>query len=399
VAADWINTTAPVYSDSITYLRKPVQALAATFLFLSAPHPTGVTINVNAASISLGTNSPAVQNSGAAMLWAVPPTYLQSEAPVRNNWIGRDWLLTQPTGSNINLPLPVAHINLSATVPIPYEATMWLNLPSDDGWWPDVGETFRLNPNFNFELLAAPTTPPPIHVNVGTDSIALNAISPDVQAGGHGVTISVGYDTISLTGYVPAISAGNPSFIIPVAQIVLSGIAPYVPNPLLVPQLGITLAAYAPLVENGGQYTVPNVLNSPLISAETAIIAAGYTVGTITTAYSIGFELGTVSAQSPSGGTNASFGSQVSLTESLGPAPGTMPLVLGQFYLKAIQTLAALGLNVQINEQPSKTVKPRFVIGQSVTGGSAISMGQLVILTVSQDPLLAVSTTQPYPLV
>lgn len=64
---------------------------------------------------------------------------------------------------------------------------------------------------------------------------------------------------------------------------------------------------------------VPNIVGLTLIAANAAIIAAGLTVGTVSTANAPGFIPGTVSAQSPAGNSTVTSGSSVDYTECLGP--------------------------------------------------------------------------------
>jgi len=67
------------------------------------------------------------------------------------------------------------------------------------------------------------------------------------------------------------------------------------------------------------QTTVPNVVNEPNATAQADIIAAGLTVGTITTAYDCNIVAGNVISTTPTGGSIVSCGSAVNMVVSLGP--------------------------------------------------------------------------------
>jgi PASTA domain len=64
---------------------------------------------------------------------------------------------------------------------------------------------------------------------------------------------------------------------------------------------------------------VPNVVGDSLFSATAAIIAAGYTLGTVTLANSLTIPAGIVLTQSPAAGSSPGLGTPVNLSLSLGP--------------------------------------------------------------------------------
>jgi hypothetical protein len=142
---------------------------------------------------------------------------------------------------------------------------------------------------------------------------------------------------------------------------------------------------------------VPNIVGLQQAAAIELLTSVSLLSGVVTVGYSSS-PAGTVLAQSPVAGTIVLPFTFVNYEISEGPAPGTMPYVIGMFYLKAIQALAALGLVITVKEKVSNTVRPKFVIGQEPVAGSPIVIGQAVTILVSRDALLAVDTTQPYPL-
>lgn len=73
-------------------------------------------------------------------------------------------------------------------------------------------------------------------------------------------------------------------------------------------------------------FQVPGVIGLSLAAAEAAIIAAGFTVGTVSTASNAFISAGNVSSQTPVGGTLEVAGFAVALTESLGAVVPTIDL-------------------------------------------------------------------------
>lgn len=129
--------------------------------------------------------------------------------------------------------------------------------------------------------------------------------------------------------------------------------------------------------------TVPNVVGDDDATARAAIIAAGLTVGTVTTAVDPS-AVGTVLSQSPIAGSAANAGDPVSLVESAGPAT-VVPNVIGLLdaAARAAITAAALTASATIitDLSPAGTV-----LSQAPAGGSAASFGDLVILEESSGP-------------
>ena len=76
------------------------------------------------------------------------------------------------------------------------------------------------------------------------------------------------------------------------------------------------------VVSIGNNVVVPDVVDKAQATAESDIVAAGLTVGTVTTANSQTIVAGNVISQNPVGGASAPSGSAVDLVVSLGPAPG-----------------------------------------------------------------------------
>ena len=230
IFADFMTESFQTYVENTTFLRKSVQFLAATFLILSAPQPAGVVINPPIASVAMAAIVPQTQNTTNPMSWTSAPVYVQTDAPVRNNWIARSWMLIAQSNIGTVINVPLTSVTLHANTAGTYSSSMWVWLPSDDGWWPEEVITWKANASYNFDLLAAPNT----------------------VASGGAVTISVPFGSIATGTFQPIINTGNPSFVIPVAQVTLTPILPYLQTPLITQPLAITISVYPPTI-----YTQP----------------------------------------------------------------------------------------------------------------------------------------------
>jgi RHS repeat-associated protein len=146
-------------------------------------------------------------------------------------------------------------------------------------------------------------------------------------------------------------------------------------------QDNVTIAATAPSV------TVPNVVGTPQISAESAITGTGLTVGNITQAHSATVPAGNVISQSPAGGSTAYEGSYVDLTVSLGPVMVSVPNVAGMTQAAAQSAITAIGLTVgAVTQDHSLIVPAGSVMSQSPVGGASVPQGSAVDIVVSTGP-------------
>ena len=136
------------------------------------------------------------------------------------------------------------------------------------------------------------------------------------------------------------------------------------------------------------QVTVPNVVGMAQADAQSALISANLTVGTITQAYSDTVPSGNVISQDPASGITVAPGSAVNLTVSQGPSPQeTVPNVVGLTQSAASVVLSQVYLNVgTISQNYSSTIAAGFVISQSVAAGTTLPYGSYVDLVVSIGP-------------
>ena len=136
--------------------------------------------------------------------------------------------------------------------------------------------------------------------------------------------------------------------------------------------------------------TVPNVVSMPQASAQSTLIAAGLSSGSVTTAYSATFPVGNVISQDPVAGASVLPGSSVAMVVSLGPVMVTVPDLFGKPQGNALSMLATAGLVAgTVSSGYSDTVIPGNIMGQTPASGATAPQGFPVALTVSQgaEPL------------
>ena len=146
-------------------------------------------------------------------------------------------------------------------------------------------------------------------------------------------------------------------------------------------------AASAPASAICGQEAgdpVPDVVGMTQTNAEAAILAAGFTVGTISTAYSDTVAAGNVISQNPTAGTPTAAGSPVAIEVSLGVEMVTVPDVTGMTQTAAELSIIAANLTVgAVTTATSPTVPAGDVISQNPTGGASVVHDSAVDIVVS----------------
>ncbi|MEL7450651.1 MAG: PASTA domain-containing protein, partial [Pseudomonadota bacterium] len=132
---------------------------------------------------------------------------------------------------------------------------------------------------------------------------------------------------------------------------------------------------------------VPDVTGLPQATAESNIIAANLTVGTVTTANSDTVPAGAVISQDPQGGAMVQPGTPVDLVVSTGPADVAVPNVVGLPQADAEEDIVAANLTVgAITTASSDTVPAGTVISQAPVSGNLVPPGTPVDLVVSTGP-------------
>jgi beta-lactam-binding protein with PASTA domain len=126
---------------------------------------------------------------------------------------------------------------------------------------------------------------------------------------------------------------------------------------------------------------VPDLVGLTQAAAQTAITAAGLTVGTRTTTNSATVPSGRVISQAPAAGSNVPPGSAVALVVSLG---AKVPNVVGLTQAAAEAAITSSGLTVgTVTTANSTTVPAGTVISQSPTAGTNVAPATAVTLVVS----------------
>ncbi len=144
-------------------------------------------------------------------------------------------------------------------------------------------------------------------------------------------------------------------------------------------------ASYPYLIDNPQFVLVPNVEGMTQAAAETAITSAHLNVGTITEQFSAFVPLGQVISQSPWADTTVAPNTAINLIISSGPAPVSVPNVVGMTQAAAETAINDANLTVgTVTEQFSDTVATGKVISQNPSAGATAAPGTAVNLIVSK---------------
>ncbi|MGH9254315.1 MAG: PASTA domain-containing protein, partial [Vicinamibacterales bacterium] len=131
-----------------------------------------------------------------------------------------------------------------------------------------------------------------------------------------------------------------------------------------------------------------NVVGLTQAAAQTAIVAATLTVGTVTLQASTTVAAGLVISQTPAANSQVPPGSAVALVVSSGPAPVAVPNVVGLTQAAAQTAIVAATLTVgTVTPQASTTVAEGLVISQTPLPGASVLPGSAVALVVSTGSL------------
>lgn len=139
------------------------------------------------------------------------------------------------------------------------------------------------------------------------------------------------------------------------------------------------------------QVTVPSILGESQASAEATIVAAGLTVGVVTTSNSTTVPAGEVITQDPAPGAIVDEGSAVNFVVSLGPVQVDVPDVGGLSQAAAEAAITGAGLAVgTVTTAQSDTVPIGDVISQDPLAGTTVDEGSSVNLLISTGDLIGV---------
>jgi beta-lactam-binding protein with PASTA domain len=195
----------------------------------------------------------------------------------------------------------------------------------------------------------------------GGGAVSVPNVVGDVLSIGEAALVSAGLVTGTVT------TAGSPT--VPPGDIISS-------NP--VAGTSVASGSSVDLVNSTG-VAVPNVVNETLAQAEIDILAAGLTLGAVTTATSITILYGNVISESPAAGTAVAGGSAVDMVESIGLPNETIPNVVGEVLATGEAALVAAGLVTGVvTSTTSITIAAGSIISQSLLGtavyGTAIDL-------------------------
>jgi eukaryotic-like serine/threonine-protein kinase len=138
--------------------------------------------------------------------------------------------------------------------------------------------------------------------------------------------------------------------------------------------------------------TVPNVVNLPFEQAQLELQQAGFNVSRIDVASDL--KAGIVVRQDPTGGSESSKGSTVTLSVSQGPSTTAVPDVTTQDFAIAQATLEAAGFRWRVvYEDTAESSFDGIVISQDPIGGSQAKPDSLVTLFVGR--FTGETTTEP----
>ncbi|GAA1408842.1 Stk1 family PASTA domain-containing Ser/Thr kinase [Oerskovia paurometabola] len=130
------------------------------------------------------------------------------------------------------------------------------------------------------------------------------------------------------------------------------------------------------------------LVGKPLDEATEALKDAGFAVGDPVDAYSDTVPAGIVTGVSEPEGSSVAHSTVPVLTVSQGPAPVTVPQVVGVEKDAALATLTGLGLDPSSTDDYSETVAAGLVISQTPENGTEGHRGDKVALVISLGPPL-----------
>ncbi|MBV9022610.1 MAG: Stk1 family PASTA domain-containing Ser/Thr kinase [Streptomycetaceae bacterium] len=138
------------------------------------------------------------------------------------------------------------------------------------------------------------------------------------------------------------------------------------------------------LSKGAAPVSVPSVVGEQQDTATQTLTSAGFQVNVKQDDGSSGQPAGQVLKQDPAGGGQAQKNATVTITVATAPSQVTIIDVTNKPVDQATQILQGQGLKVQTQPQPSATVPANTVISQNPTGGTQVSPGSTVTLTVSK---------------
>lgn len=138
--------------------------------------------------------------------------------------------------------------------------------------------------------------------------------------------------------------------------------------------VALTVAGAAPV-------PTPSLLGLDRAAVESALAAAGLTLGGVTESYDASAAAGVVASQTPAPGLDSVKDSSVAVVISKGREPVAVPKVVGKSEASATALLEAAGFKVKTADKDGPA-KKGVVSSQSPAGGKKVAPGQTVTVTV-----------------
>ena len=175
------------------------------------------------------------------------------------------------------------------------------------------------------------------------------------------------------------------------ASVVAEDFSEEIPAGLVIatdPGDSVRAGGYVGLIVSKGpeRYEVPVVRGEQPPAAEAAITAANLQVGARTTVFDTNVPQGAVVGTKPKAGTPLKRDTPIDLLVSKGPAPVTIPDVVGTRANAATKTLSDADLQITTNERFSNKVADGRVINVKPRPGTVVPAGTTVELIVSKGP-------------
>lgn len=132
------------------------------------------------------------------------------------------------------------------------------------------------------------------------------------------------------------------------------------------------------------QVEVPDVTGKSLKDAQSALVKAGFAVGTTTEEYSDKVDEGNIISQDPQGGQNKAKGSSINLVVSKGAETVTVPNLIGLSVDQARTTASNYGFTIsQTSKQSSNSFDKDTIMSQSPQAGSQAKKGSAIGYVIS----------------
>ena len=158
------------------------------------------------------------------------------------------------------------------------------------------------------------------------------------------------------------------------------------------PPSGQQVAAGTPIVlivsQGPERFAIPDLAGLTVSQAESALAQVNLRLGDASEVYDEQVAVGLVLSFTPTAGSQVPRDTAVDVVLSRGPAPVTIPTLVGQPIASARTTLTNLGLVASVRREYSETVARGAIISAEPAAGTEVPRGTTVSLVVSDGPPL-----------